>query len=83
MTTLLAFSAHPAGWHDGPGLWVLVPVTFWLAVITAVVTLWWRRRPVPGPEVTLGEAFARGDITEADYRARLAVLREARRRGRR
>lgn len=82
MTALIAFSAHPAGWHDGPGLWVLVPVAFWLFVIVAAV-LWWRRRPpAPGPEDTLGEAFARGEVTEEEYRARLAVLRETGRRGR-
>jgi putative membrane protein len=75
MTAILAFSAHPAG-HDGPGLWFLVPVTFWLTVIV-IAALWWRRRAAtPGPERTLGETFARGEITEEDYRARLAVLRE-------
>jgi putative membrane protein len=77
MTTLPVLSAHPAGWHDGgPGLWILVPIAFWLAVIVVAV-VWWRRRPAaPGPEATLGEAFARGEITEEEYRARLAVLRE-------
>jgi len=83
MTTLLAYTAHPDGWGGGPGLWLLVPATFWLLVITAAV-VWWRRRPAPpGPESALGEAFARGQITEQEYRSRLAVLRETdgRRRG--
>jgi putative membrane protein len=83
MTTFIAYSAHPDGWGNGPGWWVLVPATFWLIVITTAI-VWWRRRPVTsGPEAALGEAFARGEITEDDYRSRLAVLREtsARRRG--
>jgi putative membrane protein len=80
MTTFLAYSAHPYGWGHGPGLWFLIPLTFWLLVIVAAVVwwrLWWRRRPAPpGPESALGEAFARGEITEQEYRSRLAVLRE-------
>jgi putative membrane protein len=83
MTALLAYTAHPDGWGYGPGFWFLIPVTFWLLVVVAAV-VWWRRRPAtPGPESALGEAFARGEITEDEYRSRLAVLREpdTRRRG--
>jgi putative membrane protein len=83
MTALLAYTAHPYGWGGGPGLWFLVPATFWLLVLVAAV-VWWRRRPAdPRPESVLGEAFARGQITEDEYRSRLAVLRETevRRRG--
>ena len=76
MTAFLASAAHPDGWGNGPGLWILVPVTFWLLVAVAAV-VWWRRRPpAPGPESALGEAFACGEITEDKYRSRLAVLRE-------
>jgi putative membrane protein len=76
MTALLAYSAHPNGWGNGPGWWFLIPLTFWLLVIAAAV-VWWRRRPAPpGPESALGEAFARGEMTEQEYRSRLAVLRE-------
>jgi len=86
MTALLAYTAHPDGWGDGPGWWFLVPVTFWLLVLVAAAVWWasWRRRPADrGPESVLGEAFARGQITEDEYRSRLAVLRETevRRRG--
>jgi len=76
MTAFLAYAAHPDGWGGGPGLWFLIPLTFWLVVLAAAV-VWWRRRPAaPGPEDALGEAFARGQITEEEYRSRLAVLRE-------
>jgi putative membrane protein len=76
MTAFLAYSAHPNGWGSGPGWWFLIPLTFWLLVIVTAV-VWWRRRPArPGPESTLGEAFARGEMTEDEYRSRLAVLRE-------
>jgi putative membrane protein len=68
--------AHPGGWGNGPGWWILIPITFWVLVITAAV-IWWRRRPAsPGPESALGEAFARGQMSEEEYRSRLAVLRE-------
>jgi putative membrane protein len=37
----------------------------------------WRRRSDPSrqAEATLGERYAKGDIDEAEYRARLEVLR--------
>jgi putative membrane protein len=80
MTAALGYSAHPHGWDGRPGWWFLVPATFWLLVLVGAVVwwAWWRRRPAAdrGPESVLGEAFARGEITEDEYRSRLAVLRE-------
>jgi putative membrane protein len=77
-TTILGYAAPSAGWHHGgPGRWVLIPITFWLLVIVGAILLW-RRRPWPGPESALGEAFGRGEISEQEYRSRLAVLRETR-----
>ena len=76
LTTLAA--AH-RGWDWEPAPWFLVfPVLFWTAVIVALVLAWrrWRRRD---GESTLADVFARGEITEDEYRARLAVLRENRR----
>lgn len=78
------------GWQGGPGwdgppwfaivggtLWLL----FWAAVITAGIVLvrrYLRTRPTANDAVVsaLGERFARGEVTEDEYRQRLAVLRE-------
>jgi len=71
-------------WH-GPGFfWPVFPL-FWIALIVLFVLL--RRRAYrrggglrrSGVSV-LEERFANGDIDEAEYRARLAVLLESRRR---
>ncbi|TQF74106.1 hypothetical protein FK531_05490 [Rhodococcus spelaei] len=65
------------GW--GPGPWFfLIPLTFWIAVIVIVVLARRRWRGRHG-ESTLRDVYAHGEITEAEYRARLAVLRETRR----
>lgn len=65
------------GW--GPGPWfVLVPIAFWVTVIVLVLLTRRRWRGRHG-ESTLRDVFARGEITEAEYRSRLAVLRETRR----
>ena len=88
MNTVMAlatpFAVHTDRWHDGywgpgPGPWFLVfPVLFWTAVILFVV---FGRRRWAGRqgEGTLRDAYARGEVSEAEYRARLAVLRETRR----
>ncbi len=81
-------------WHGPAfgGLWWLGFLTplFWIAVVVLVIALVRRgwRRGGPGPwawhdpshaaEQTLAERFARGDIDEREYRARLEVLRASR-----
>jgi putative membrane protein len=81
--TVLAAICGP-GWSGGPGWWIAFPIGFWLLFFAAIIT-WRRRGPWSGgwsgttAESALAETYARGDITEADYRARLAVLRETRR----
>jgi putative membrane protein len=73
---LATWGNHP-GW--GPGPWFLLfPLLFWTAVIVALVVTRRRWRGRSG-ESTLADVFARGEITEAEYRSRLAVLRENRR----
>ena len=76
-TALVA--THFAGpW--GFGWWfVLIPL-FWIAlfaILFAVFGRRWRRRSDPSrqAEVTLAERYAKGDIDETEYRARLEVLR--------
>lgn len=77
------------GWYgDGVGWggWLVMMfgmVAFWGLVVWAVVVIfrdarstdsWSARR---GPLDTLDERFARGEIDEAEYRARAEVLRAA------
>jgi putative membrane protein len=68
--------------HARPGWWLFFPL-FWVGVWVVLVAFFWRRRRgwwagqgrMPA-EAVLGERYARGEITDAEYRERLAVLRE-------
>ncbi|CAN5362248.1 hypothetical protein BH20ACT24_BH20ACT24_21630 [soil metagenome] len=72
---LAAWSGY--GW--GPGPWFLVFPLFWFAVIVGLA-FWFRRRRDHGHigsgEAVLAERYARGDITEEEYRQGIAVLRK-------
>jgi putative membrane protein len=65
-----------AGW-PGFGL-------FWIVLICGIVAFFfWRRRrwwggPRASGQAVLGERYARGEITEEEYRERLRVLKGAR-----
>lgn len=77
-TTLTLLADHyDGGWHPWPFFWIF-PVMFWIAVIALVFFA--RRRCVGrgGAVDALREGFARGEITEDEYRTRLAVLSEPR-----
>lgn len=91
LTTLAtaAVATHAGPWTAGWGwAFFLIPV-FWILVIGLVVFLVTRGRRRAwaeggdGPpwarsgsaESTLAERFAKGDIDETEYRARLEVLR--------
>jgi putative membrane protein len=69
-----------ATWGHAGGLWFLFPL-IWLTVIVGLVFLFrrwsWRGydRRSSGADV-LAERYARGEITEDEYRQRLRVLRE-------
>ncbi|WP_427170121.1 SHOCT domain-containing protein [Arthrobacter sp. 92] len=81
-------------WDGGMGLWGYLMmgvsfVLFWGAVITAVILIARYTRAggrryeggAPGPgaaENLLAERFARGEIDENEYTARLAALRRGR-----
>ena len=66
------------GWGGGP--WFLFFPLFWLAAIVFVAFLFrrsrWGYRRGDSPEQVLGERYARGEITEDEYRSRRTVLRE-------
>jgi putative membrane protein len=66
-----------AGWWPGFGL-------LWIVLIWGIVAFFfWRRRrwwggPRASGQAALGERYARGEITEEEYRERLRVLKGAR-----
>jgi putative membrane protein len=82
---LTAAPLTPTHWN-GPGgfgwLWLLVPL-FWITVFVLLFVFLgrrWRRSGGPwqmhgSPEQTLGDRYAKGEIDEQEYRARLEVLR--------
>jgi len=71
------------GWgYGGPGAWFLLFPLFWILVIGLFIFLGprrWRRNnqwhQSQGAESVLRERYARGEIDETEYRARLEVLR--------
>ncbi len=84
MDTYAAVLAEHSGNHDwGPGPWfLLIPLTFWLLVLAVFLLFrrrWARGWGQRGGESTLADLFARGEISEEEYRGRLKVLRETRR----
>jgi putative membrane protein len=67
-------------WHEG-GPWFLLFPLFWLIVIGTFVFLFGRRgRHWHGgsAEAVLAERYARGEITEEEYRRAASVLKGAR-----
>ncbi|MFE3442107.1 SHOCT domain-containing protein [Nocardia sp. NPDC059180] len=76
--TLLA-DHYDGGWHPWPFFWIF-PLLFWFTIIAiaALVVRGRFRRDSNGVGALRG-AYARGEITEAQYRERLAVLRETKR----
>jgi putative membrane protein len=75
MTALLLASHY---WHGHHGLWFpLFPLLFLSLWIAAFVFIGrrWRHAHGHSGESVLGERYARGEIDEAEYRERRAVLR--------
>jgi putative membrane protein len=77
------------GWGSGPGGWWLIApivwtVLLWAAVAAGAVYLLRRppeqrppqRRPGDAAAALLAEGYARGEVSDEEYRGRLAVLRE-------
>jgi putative membrane protein len=77
-TTFLAEEGERWGRH-GFHPWFLVARLVFLVLVIAAVWLFLRaRRDLHGIR-TLRDAYAKGEVNEAEYRERLAVLRETRR----
>ncbi|WP_063022209.1 SHOCT domain-containing protein [Nocardia niwae] len=75
--------AYDGAWHPWPFFWIL-PLLFWLTAVTVLVVLVRRRFIGHASGVgALRTAYARGEITEEQYRSRLAVLSEPRHSGKR
>lgn len=80
---VLAAPAMMHGWgYGGGGAWFLIFPLFWLVLISLFIFLGprrWRRNHTwhqqQGAESVLRERYARGEIDETEYRARLEVLR--------
>ncbi|MEJ3403726.1 hypothetical protein WDJ51_03165 [Rathayibacter sp. YIM 133350] len=94
--TAASLATHWAGpWAGGFGwLFLLIPL-FWITVFVLIFTFAgrrWRRfdgggygpwsAPSRAAEQVLAERYARGDVDEQEYRARLEVLRASRPDGR-
>ena len=78
---VMYYGDHMSGW--GWAYMVFGSVLFWALLIAGIVWLvrrggrgnfWGNNRP--SPEELLSQRFARGEIDEAEYRQRLAVLAE-------
>jgi putative membrane protein len=63
------------GWHP----WFLIVRLVILALVIVAVWLFVRSRRGTHGIRTLRDAYAKGEVNEAEYRERLAVLRETRR----
>ena len=80
---LLADHWNAPGHWAGPGPWWPVFPILWLIVVAGIVTtivlVGRRNRTLAGRragEARLAERFASGEMTEQEYRERLAVLRK-------
>ena len=66
-------------WNGDPGPWILLVPLFWVAVLGTLVYLAGRAgafRRGASAEAVLAERYARGEITEDEFRAARTVLRE-------
>lgn len=88
LTSYAAYT-HPGwgdgagGWRgDGPGWWLVFPITFLVLVLGVAGYLIYRNSSGQttrrAAERTLAERYASGEISEEELRQRRAVLRERR-----
>jgi putative membrane protein len=77
-TTFLADEYERWGHHAWSPWFLVVRLIVFILVIGAIVYFARRWRGRHG-ERTLRDAYAKGEVNEAEYRERLAVLRETRR----
>jgi putative membrane protein len=70
---------------DGPGpwfplVWIAVVIVFWAGVFLVARRFWWRGGCGPGgsAHAALADRYARGELTEDEYRRARDVLDERR-----
>nr|WP_209923260.1 SHOCT domain-containing protein [Mycolicibacterium lutetiense] len=79
----MIWNDHDMGWWGYAGMGIGM-VLFWALLILAIVALirlitkplQSSTAAVPTPEQVLADRLARGEITESQYREKLAVLRD-------
>ena len=81
MDLLSMVSAHADGhWPWFPLVWIGVVILFWTGVFLIARRFWWRGGgPGGSARAVLAERYARGELTEDEYRRAVEVLREPRR----
>jgi putative membrane protein len=75
VSIMLATFGH--GWEGGP--WFLLFPLFWLTVVVLAIVFTrkrWGRAHDGSGEALLAERYARGEITEEEYRQRRSVIRD-------
>ena len=77
ITSLVAAHADGPG-HWFPLVWIGVMIVFWTAVVLIARRFWWRGGGGPGgrAQAVLAERYAKGEMTEDQYRRAVEVLRE-------
>jgi putative membrane protein len=76
-TTFLAEEGERWGRHGWHPWFLVIRLVFLALVITAIWLILRARRGIHGIR-TLRDAYAKGEVNEAEYRERLAVLKETR-----
>lgn len=77
MEVSIVLAAFGHGWGAGP--WFLLFPLFWLTVVVLAIVFTrrrWGHAHDGSGEALLGERYARGEITEEEYRQRLSVIRD-------
>ncbi|MBA2311349.1 MAG: SHOCT domain-containing protein [Actinobacteria bacterium] len=82
METALLLAEHGHEWGAAGWLWPIFPL-LWVGLIVTAFFFFGRRmrrgmhhHPFHSGESVLAERYARGEVTEQEYRERLAVLKQ-------